>query len=141
MNRNGKVALAVLGVLGAAFTLAVIGLVVFLFTRQASQPANDEEVITALFWEMRAEASEIRKQVNRGYEILDIVIEDEWATLEYGGVYLDTGEPVAAGPGLMIFREVNDRWRGEDSGSPQFKEWVEEIPESLIQPETKDYLR
>lgn len=138
---NRKVALVVLGVLGVAFTLAVIGLVVFLFTRPA-QPASDEEVIRQLFQTYMLERKE-KLGPNQEFEILDLKVDEsnEWAIVEFSYKDTESEEVVPMGPGLVIMRKVENEWRLPTPGSNEKQAWLEEIPTSLVPEAAKELLR
>lgn len=109
--------------------------------RLRPQPLTDEEAISQEFWSIRAEANRRLQAYNQRDEVLVIDIEGEWAVLEFAGVYLDTGEPVPAGPGIMIFKKIRGRWHGAQGGTDLYREWLDQIPESLISAEDKEWFR
>jgi hypothetical protein len=106
-----------------------------------SLPESDRQAIRQEFDRLREPANRRLADYNQRDEIIAVELEGEWATVEFGAVYLDTGEPVPAGPGLMIFKKIDGRWQGAQSGTDAYKTWLDQIPDTLISPGTKDYLR
>lgn len=114
-------------------TLVVAG--TYLNQRGSTANLSDEEAIRQEFEKTADEALAGQKKV-----ITSLEIEGDWAVVEYGGVYVETGEPVPAGPGLMILKRQDSRWYPADLGSSQFEEWIGEVPEGLLSRDTKEYL-
>lgn len=139
MNRRGKVALGTLGVFGVAVTLAVIGLVAFLITRQSQQPANDEEVIRLTFEkDMKSRRSEIPperpyEEEEYSYSLEQIQIEGEWAIATI--LTKDESEKLMGGPALGIFRNIKGKW--QYATLEIYREWLWQLPESLVPYESK----
>lgn len=135
MNSNGKVALTVLGVLGVSLTLALVGLVIFLVSRQSSQPASDEEAIGDSFFQNLPRDWIEALDPKEEYVYRDIQIEGEWAILEFGEVDTTTGE-LQGEPGLMILKKIDGEWVAAYDHD-LFDEWLWQLPESLIPYESK----
>lgn len=92
------------------------------------------------FGDERAIRQEFARTATTNTGIVSIDIEDEWAVVETQPIDPKTGKFLDAGPGLHIFRKINGRWRRAMDQST-VNAWLEEIPESLLSPEVKEWLR
>lgn len=135
MKRQGLTPVLVASVLITITVAGLIGGFLLLKDNRGSLELTDEQLIRAEFEKTVDEAPEGQRR-----KLEEIEIEGNWAIVGYSGIYIETGEPVPAGPGLMIFKKENGQWHGADGEEPNFSEWLEAIPESLIPQETKDLL-
>ena len=127
MEVKSKKKLSLVLLITALVLVAISGLIL---NRKLSQPIDDEEAIR----------QEFARTATTNTGIVSIDIEDEWAVVETQTINPKTGEFLDAGPGLHIFRKINGRWhRAMDQST--VNAWLEEIPESLLSPEVKRWLR
>lgn len=118
--------------------VAISGLIL---NRKLSQPKDDEEAIRQEFARIRAPVKKRLESHNQRDEILKIEIENGWAILEFGGRYLDTGEPVPAGPGIIVFRKVMGIWVGATPGTSFWAFLIKSAPNTLVPPDFKELFR
>lgn len=71
----------------------------------------------------------------------EVKIEGDWAITVGHWIDEKTGEPWGSEGGIDIYRKVNGKWTTTASGTDTYKEWVNEIPQSLISKEIKPFLR
>lgn len=143
MSRRGKVALVVLGVFGAAVTLAVIGLFAFFIMRQASQPSRDEQAIEQAFYDKLPDEWSRSLKSKEEIRVYDIKVDEigrDWAIAEVNEFDQETGEIVGTHPGLMIFRKIEDEWKPAFDRT-LYEDWLWQLPESLIPYELKILLQ
>lgn len=78
---------------------------------------------------------------NEDWKILDIEIEKDWAFAEVTLVDKNTGELIVGEGTLFLFRKQNQQWSMATPGTDQYKEWLDEVPTSLVSEDLKKFLR
>lgn len=68
-------------------------------------------------------------------------VEGDWAVVYIVGRDRSTNAVVAGGVGIMLAHSSASIWDVARSGDPQWKEWLDLIPSSLIKQDDKIYLR
>ena len=136
MEVKSKKKLSLVLLVTALVLVAISGLIL---NRKITQPKNNEEAIRQEFARIRAPVKERLEAKGLKDEILDLEIEGDWAKLEFGWSDTKTGEPVPAGPGIMVFRKVMGIWIGDNWGTWLFKLLVRTAPESVFTTEDKEF--
>lgn len=118
----------------------IAGFIYFGYSQYQYSKLSDEEAI-------RKEFEKVMKPLEKELlpeerlVILNIDVEDNWATVEYGGQYTDTGKAVPVGPGLIILKKTYGSWKGALPGTQTYKTWLDEAPENVIPTDLKILLR
>ncbi|MCH7641468.1 hypothetical protein IID22_04700 [Patescibacteria group bacterium] len=78
---------------------------------------------------------------NEELVLLDIRVEGNWATGEVTLYDKNTDKPLVGEATLFLFRKQNQQWSMATKGTDQYKEWLDEVPTSLIPEDLKIFLR
>ena len=107
---------------------------IFWFTNlYQSRNLSDEQQIRRVFEKCCLKVDHYRSV------IFGIDIDGNWAVGSIGARYLDTGKPVALGPGLIVFRKILGRWYTSRGWWWLEKIWIRALPNSLLPEEVKPW--
>jgi uncharacterized phage-like protein YoqJ len=101
---------------------------------------EDQQTIISVFEREKNNLSSLIEP-NEDWEILDIEIEEDWAFAEVTLVDKNTGELIVGEGTLFLFRKQNQQWLMATKGTDQYKEWLDEVPTSLVSEDLKNFLR
>lgn len=69
-----------------------------------------------------------------------IKVQGDWATVGVAGADRYTCRVHDAGPGLRIVRKIDGVWQNAKN-SDENRDWIDEVPETLVDPSVKEILR
>lgn len=71
---------------------------------------------------------------------MNIKVEGEWATVEATAVDIQTGEYTVGEGTIVLLRKTNGEWEAAYPGTGRYKEWLKEVPETLVPSDLKIFL-
>jgi len=104
------------------------------------QPTNDQEAIVQEFVRVMAPVTKALPP-DETLVIQVLNIEGTWATAETTVIDKNTGEYTLGEGTIIIFKKLGNHWQGERTGTDTYKEWLDQIPPSLISQDLKNWLR
>lgn len=146
-----------LGFLGAGIVVALlIGGAFLMLTRQQPVPAGtapppipwkvDSGAPPADLQQMEqavkdATPGALSLRSDEGVALEGVKVSGEWAIA--GGPIRNTKTGAISGAEglLVILRKVQGQWQAAYPGTPTFEAWLDQVPDSLLSPETKKFLK